>query len=120
MIDDAHYPPRPAGPLARRPKPTSAAEAGFLALGEGARLWLVDLVVERPDAAVLVEAKATATPSASLLAGATRVSRHLADSFAATDVICVYGGDTAQQRRDGQLIPWRRLHHPDTGRRLLA
>ena len=42
MIDDAHYPPRPPGPLARRPKPTSAAEAEFLALGEGARLWLVE------------------------------------------------------------------------------
>ena len=36
------YPPRPAGPLGRRPKPTSAAEAEFLALGEGARLWLVE------------------------------------------------------------------------------
>lgn len=42
MIDDAHYPPRPAGPLNRKPKPTSAAEAEFLALGEGARLWLVE------------------------------------------------------------------------------
>ena len=42
MIDDAHYPPRPPGPLARRPKPTSAAEAEFLALGEGARLWLIE------------------------------------------------------------------------------
>ena len=42
MIDDAHYPPRPAGPLARQPRPTSAAEAEFLALGEGARLWLVE------------------------------------------------------------------------------
>ena len=42
MIDDAHYPPRPTGPLGRRPKPTSAAEAEFLALGEGARLWLVE------------------------------------------------------------------------------
>ena len=42
MIDDAHYPARPAGPLGRRPKPTSAAEAEFLALGEGARLWLVE------------------------------------------------------------------------------
>ena len=42
MIDDAHYPPRPAGPLGRRPKPTTAAEAEFLALGEGARLWLVE------------------------------------------------------------------------------
>ena len=42
MIDDAHYPPRPAGPLGRRPKPTSAAEAEFLSLGDGARLWLVE------------------------------------------------------------------------------
>jgi transposase len=42
MIDDTHYPPRPAGPLARQPHPTSAAEAEFLALGEGARMWLVE------------------------------------------------------------------------------
>lgn len=42
MIDDAHYPPRPAGPLARQPKPTNAAEAEFLALGEGARMWLIE------------------------------------------------------------------------------
>lgn len=42
MIDDAHYPPRPTGPLARKPKPTSVAEAEFLALGEGARLWLIE------------------------------------------------------------------------------
>jgi hypothetical protein len=42
MIDDAHYPPRPAGPLARRPKPTNTAEEAFLSLGEGARLWLVE------------------------------------------------------------------------------
>lgn len=42
MINDAHYPPRPEGPLARKPKPTSAAEAEFLALGEGARLWLIE------------------------------------------------------------------------------
>ena len=80
----------------------------------------VDLVVERPDAAVLVEAKATATPSAGLLAGALRVRNHLADSFAATDVICVYGGDTPQPRSDGSLIPWDRLHHPETSQHLLA
>lgn len=42
VIDDAHYPPRPAGPLARQPKATNAAEAEFLALGDGARLWLVE------------------------------------------------------------------------------
>ena len=42
MIDDAHYPPRPTGPLGRQPKPASAAEAEFLAIGDGARTWLVE------------------------------------------------------------------------------
>ena len=42
VINDAHYPPRPAGPLARQPKATNPAEEEFLALGEGARLWLIE------------------------------------------------------------------------------
>lgn len=42
VIDDAHYPPRPDGALARQPRATSAAEAEFLAIGEGARTWLVE------------------------------------------------------------------------------
>jgi hypothetical protein len=41
-IDDAHYPPRPAGALNRKPKAGNQAEAEFLALGEGARLWLIE------------------------------------------------------------------------------
>jgi transposase len=41
-INDAHYPPRPDGPLNRKPKPTNPAEAEFLAIGEGARMWLVE------------------------------------------------------------------------------
>ena len=42
VIDDAHYPPRPPGPLGRQPKATNPAEAEFLALGAGARLWLIE------------------------------------------------------------------------------
>jgi transposase len=42
VIDDAHYPPRPPGPLGRQPKATNPAEVEFLALGESARLWLVE------------------------------------------------------------------------------
>lgn len=42
VIDDAHYPDRPDGALARQPRATSAAEAEFLAIGEGARTWLVE------------------------------------------------------------------------------
>ncbi|MDP9820805.1 hypothetical protein J2S59_000614 [Nocardioides massiliensis] len=41
-IEDAHFPPQPQGPLDRRPRAKNAAEAEFLDLGEGARLWLVE------------------------------------------------------------------------------
>ena len=39
-IVDAHFPDQPAGALDRTPRARSAAEAEFLALGEGARMWL--------------------------------------------------------------------------------
>jgi transposase len=39
---DEHFGPQPAGPLRRRPRARNAAEAEFLALGEGARLWLTE------------------------------------------------------------------------------
>jgi transposase len=41
-IDDAHFPAAPAGALDRQPKPKNTAEAEFLSLGVGARLWLTD------------------------------------------------------------------------------
>jgi hypothetical protein len=42
VIDEAHYPPRPDGPLGRQPRASNAAEAEFLAIGDGARTWLVE------------------------------------------------------------------------------
>lgn len=41
VIDDRHYPPRPAGALARKPRARSAEEAAFLAIGKGAEAWLL-------------------------------------------------------------------------------
>jgi len=41
-IDDAHFPPAPAGALQRRPRANNPAEADFLALGAGARMWLTE------------------------------------------------------------------------------
>ena len=41
-IVDAHYRERPADPLHRQPKATKVAEAVFLALGEGAKLYLTE------------------------------------------------------------------------------
>ncbi len=41
-VDDAHYPPAPPGALGRTPRPRTAAEAKFLAIGDGAGLWLAE------------------------------------------------------------------------------
>jgi hypothetical protein len=41
-IQQAHYPPAPAGPAARTPRARTAAEAEFLAIGGGAALWLAE------------------------------------------------------------------------------
>ena len=41
QLDDGHFPPAPAG-LGRAPKARNAAESEFLAIGEGARLWLTE------------------------------------------------------------------------------
>jgi transposase len=40
-IDEAHYPPR-RDPLERQPRATNPDEAAFLALGEGAKTWLIE------------------------------------------------------------------------------
>jgi hypothetical protein len=42
-VDDGHYPPTPPGALNRAPKPRIAAEAQFLAIGDGAALWLAEV-----------------------------------------------------------------------------
>jgi hypothetical protein len=41
-VDDAHYPPAPPGALGRVPKARTSAEAQFLAIGDGAGLWLAE------------------------------------------------------------------------------
>ena len=41
-VDDARYPPPPPGALGRAPEPRTAAEAEFLAIGDGAGMWLAE------------------------------------------------------------------------------
>ncbi|PXY28492.1 transposase [Prauserella muralis] len=41
-VDDAHFPPQPEGPLDRTPRAKTRAETEFLALGDGAALWLTE------------------------------------------------------------------------------
>ncbi len=45
-INDAHFPPAPAGALNREPVAGNAAEAAFLAIGQGAALWLKEAAAE--------------------------------------------------------------------------
>jgi hypothetical protein len=40
-ISDEHYPPRPEGPLERRPRARSGEERAFLQIGPGAEQWLI-------------------------------------------------------------------------------
>ena len=85
----------------------TSGELSFYRDSSGAE---VDLVIEKPEAATLVEAKAGATPSSSMLAGPGRVGGHLAHAYGSTEAVCVYGGDTPMSRRDGQIVPWSQLH----------
>jgi predicted AAA+ superfamily ATPase len=73
----------------------------------------VDLVIEHPERLTLVEAKSAQTASASLFDGANRVRRHLAELPRPCRVVVAYGGEEAQQRSDGELIPWSGLHEAD-------
>ena len=80
-IDDAHYPPRPAGRAepATQSRPTRA-EAEFLALGDGARMWLVEAAAAGTSRVKVKMADAvTARPAARCRAGrlGARPRRHL-------------------------------------------
>ncbi len=45
QINDEQFPPQPEDPLNRRLRAKSPAEAEFLDLGEGARLWLIEAAI---------------------------------------------------------------------------
>jgi hypothetical protein len=46
QIDDAHFPPAPAGAVNREPRAGTDAEAAFLTLGDGAALWLKEAAAQ--------------------------------------------------------------------------
>jgi hypothetical protein len=68
-VDDSHFRDRaPAGPLNRQPKPKSQPERDFLALGDGARLWLTEAAAAGTQRMRVKMAAAVAT--AKLVGGA--------------------------------------------------
>ena len=74
QLDDGHFPPAPAGALARAPKARTAAEAEFLALGNGARLWLAEAAAAGTGR---MRVKMAAAVRTARLAGAAEVDRAL-------------------------------------------
>lgn len=73
----------------------------------------VDLVIEHPSRLTLVEAKSAQTASASLFREARRVQRHFEEPPRPCSVVVAYGGDQHQERSEGGLVPWRKLHEVD-------
>jgi hypothetical protein len=91
QVDDAHYPPAPPGPLARAPKPRTQAEAQFLAIGDGAALWLAEAAAA---GACRVRAKMATAVQLAALHGALAVDQALgqaaaADRFADGDLAAI-------------------------------
>ena len=100
-IDDAHYPPRPAGALAREPKPTDTAEAEFLALGDGARTWLIEAAAAGTSR---VKVKMAEAVQLSRLHGVERVDWALGhaamfERFADGDTASIIAAHPVGQRR---------------------
>ena len=106
-IELAHYPGHPQDPSGAprppAPKPTSAAETAFLALGPGAEAWLVEAAAA---GAVRVRAKMAAAVELAALAGPAQVDAALgvaaaAGRFAEDDLLAIVrhraaGGASAQ------------------------
>lgn len=69
-LDDAHFPPPPAGALGRIPKARNESEAAFLMLGDGAGLWLTEAAAA---GTTKVRAKMAEAVSLSKLFGAAEV-----------------------------------------------
>lgn len=73
-VDDAHFPPAPAGALARTPRAKTSSEAAFLGLGDGASLWLTEAAA---TGAARVRAKMAEAVELGRLHGAQVVDRAL-------------------------------------------
>jgi len=79
-VCDAHYPPPPAGPAARVPRARTKTEAQFLAIGDGAGLWLAEAAAA---GASRIRAKMAKAVQLSRLHPAADVDRALGQAAAA-------------------------------------
>jgi hypothetical protein len=79
-VDDSHYPPAPPGALNREPEARTAAEARFLAIGDGAGLWLAEAAAA---GAHRIRAKMATAVQLAALHGAAAADRALGQAASA-------------------------------------
>jgi hypothetical protein len=112
-LDDTHFPPAPAGPAARTPRPRTPADSAFCALGDGAVLWLTEAGAAGAGRVRMKMAEAVALAA---LHGVDVVDRALglaaaAGRFAEGDLAAILahqasapaGGPASQASEDGSL-----------------
>lgn len=105
QISDEHYPPRPPGPFAREPKARSVEEAAFLAIGEGAKAWLVEAAAAGTSR---VRRKMAEAVSLAKLRGKDAVDRALGEASSSGRFS---DGDLAQILAHGQgAAPGQPIH----------
>ncbi len=100
-VDEAHFPPRPEGALDRTPVAANTAEAEFLAIGDGAVLWLR----EAAHGAARIRVKMAEAVALAKLHGADAVNWSLGHAavmgrFAEGDLVAIITHRAA--RADGQ------------------
>lgn len=71
-----------------------------------------DLIIDKSNRLILVEAKAAQTAASDLFDGVRRVRDVLAETRPCTANV-VYGGETQQKRSDASLIGWAQLHEQE-------
>jgi hypothetical protein len=79
-VDDSHYPPAPPGALHRKPKARTAAEGDFLAIGDGAGLWLAEAAAA---GTTRMRAKMAQAVQLAVLHGGAAIDRALGQAAAA-------------------------------------
>jgi hypothetical protein len=105
-IADEHYPPRPPGPLGRQPKPTNPAETEFLAIGQGARMWLLEAAA---GGTARVKVKMADAVTLARLHGHDRVDWALGHAatharFAEGDLAAILAANPPGQRRHADEV----------------
>lgn len=104
-LHDAHFPPAPAGALARAPKPKTAAEREFLALGDGAALWLTEAAAAGSTkmrvkmAAAVATAKLVGTEQVDWALGHAAVNDRFAEADLASILTHHAGGEHGPTHR---------------------